>query len=176
MAAAIVLPVSGPYTGGWNSFGLGVNNDDGFVLTGQWTGQEVNQTDLYGMTLVEAIYRGINWRLRFRTMEWSFPGFLAAMQAFGSTGAPSTTFTPKLDNVGDRYSKFSHPLVLTAFLAKPPVFLQTLTALSAIMAPNSNTEAMLTSKVCEGPLEMVLLPYTATVGSLVAQDVAFTTT
>lgn len=175
--AALVVPVSGPYTGTWDAFALGTQNDDGFILLGSYTGQEVNQSDAYGMTLVEAIWRGINWRMRFRGLEWNKPGILASMQAFGSTNAPSTTFTPILDDIGNRYSAFGQPLVLTSILgAYPPTFPNTLTALSAIVAPQSNVEYIMTSKVREAPFEMVLLPYMASVGSLAPGPLAFTTT
>lgn len=176
MAAGLIVPVSGAYTSVWNAFTLGTQNDDGYVLQATYQGQEVNQSDAYGMTLMEAIWRGLNWRLRFRGLEWNKTGILAAIQAFGSTGAPSTTFTPTLANIGDRYSKFARQLVMTATLGDPPTTPQTLTALSAIIAPQSNTEVMMTSKVREAPLEMVLLPYAATIGSLANQVVSFTTT
>lgn len=146
------------------------------MLAGNFTGQEVNASDAYGMTLVEAIWRGVNWRLRFRGLEFNKVGILAALQAFGSTGAPSTTFTPTLANIGDRYSKFAQSLVLTAILGNPPTFVQSLTASNAIVAPNSNTEHLMTSKVREAPFEMALLPYSATVGSLSNVNVSFTTT
>ena len=173
---ALVLPISGPYTATWNAFSLGTQNDDGYVLMANWTGQEVNLSDAYGMTLVEAIWRGINWRVRFRGLEFNKPGILASMQAFGSTGVPSTTLTPTLDHIGDRYSKFGAALVLTSILGiNPPTFPQTLTALSSIVAPNSNSEYIFTSKVREAPFELVLLPYLITV-SAGASNVAFTTT
>lgn len=175
MAAALVVPISGPYTGTWNAFTLGTQNDDGFILTGAYQGQEVNMSDAYGMTLVEAIWRGINWRVRFRGLEFNKAGILASMQAFGSTGAPSTTFTPTLANIGNRYSAFAQPLVLTAILSNPPTFVQTLTATNAIVAPQSNVEYLMTSKGREAPFEMVLLPYQAVVGSLTV-NVSFTTT
>lgn len=174
--ASLVVPVSGPYTGTWNTFTLGTQNDDGFILLGSYTGQEVNQSDAYGMTLVEAIWRGINWRMRFRGLEWNSLGILAAMQAFGSSGAPSTTFTPILANIGDRYSRFGQPLILTSIIGtNPPTTPNTLTALSAIVAPQSNVEYMMTSKVREAPFEMVLLPYRATSGSLTV-NLSFSTT
>lgn len=159
MAAGLVIPCSGPYAATYEGYYLGTQNDDGFVLTGTWQGQEINQSDAYGMTLVEAIFRGLNWRMRFRGLEWNRPGILAAMQAFGSVGADNTTFTPNLGTVGDRWTTNAGTLVLAAVLPNPPTFVQTLTALSAIIAPQSNTEAMMTSKVREAPLELVLFPY-----------------
>ena len=177
MAAALVVPVSGPYTGTWNGHTLGTQNDDGYVLAGTYQGQEVNLSDAYGMTLVEAIWRGLNWRLRFRSLEFNKAGVLAALQAFGSSGAVTTTFTPTLQSVGDRYSKFGQALVLTAILgAYPPTMPATLTALTAIVAPQSNVEYLMTSKVREAPFEFVLLPYSAVVSSANIVATSFTTT
>jgi hypothetical protein len=177
MVAALVVPVSGPYTAKWNNGLLGTQNDDGFVLMGSYQGQEINATDAYGMTLVEAIWRGLNWRMRFRGMEWNQPGMLAAIQAFGASGAPTTTFTPTLQSIGDRYSKFAQALVLTSILgAYPPTIPSTLTSLNAIVAPQSNVEYLMTSKVREAPFEMVLLPYNAVVSSNNIVATSFTTT
>ncbi len=172
----LVVPVSGPYVATWNGFSLGTQNDDGYVLQGTYQGQEVNASDAYGMTLVEAIWRGLNWRVRFRGLEFNKPGILASLQAFGSTGASTTTITPTLDRIGDRYSRFAQALVLTSILgAYPPTMPQTLTAQGAIVAPQSNVEYLMTSKVREAPFEMVLLPYLTTV-SAGASNLAFTTT
>lgn len=181
MAAAVILPVSGPYFGTYNGLALGTQNDDGFVLRGTYQGQEINMSDAYGMTLVEAIYRGLNWRLLFRSLEFGRPGVLNAMQVFGAAGAPSTTFTPVLSAintqiVGDRWSKFSKALILTAMLGNPPCAPATLTALSAIVAPQSNIEFLMTSKVREAPFEMVLLPYNAILGPVITTVASFTTT
>ena len=128
------------------------------------------------MTLTEAIWRGLNWKMRFRGLEFNKAGILASLQAFGSTGNPSTTFTPTLANIGDRFTKFAQPLVLTAVLGNPPTFVQTLTAQNAIVSPQSNVEYLMTSKVREAPFEMVLLPYSTTVDSLTNQKLSFTTT
>lgn len=173
--AALVVPVSGPYLGTWSSHTLGTQNDDGFNLLGTFTGQEINASDAYGMTLVEAIWRGLNWRLRFRGLEFNKAGILASLQAFGSTGGPTTTLTPTLTNIGDRYSKFAQTLVLTAVLGSPPTMPQTLTALNAIVAPQTNVDYLMTSKMREAPFEMVLLPY-LTVNSGSNSNVSFTTT
>ncbi len=173
--AGLVVPVSGPYTATWNGFTLGTQNDDGYVLRGMFQGQEINLSDAYGMTLVEAIWRGLNWRLAIRGLEWNKEGILASMQAFGSTGSPRTTFTPTLANIGNRYSAFGQALTLTSILGVyPPTFPTVLLGLSAIVAPQTNVEYMMTSKMREAPFEFVLLPYVATVGSL-SVNISFTT-
>lgn len=170
------MPISGPYTATWNGSSLGVQNDDGYVLVGTYQGQEVNTSDAYGMTLVEAIWRGLNWRLRFRGLEFSRQGILNAIQAFGAVGSVTTSFSPVLANVGDRMSKFAQSLVLTSVLGFAPTMPSTLTALSAIVAPQSNVEYLMTSKVREAPFEMVLLPYSAVVSSSNNISTSFTTT
>ena len=174
MTAALVLPISGPATATWNALPLGVQNDDGYVLSCTVQGQEINQSDAYGLTLVEAVYRGQNWRLRLRGLEWNKTGLLASLQMFGQTGA-NTTLTPQLVNIGDRWSKYCQSLVLTSILGNPPSTPQSLTALLAGLSPNNNTEFMITSKMREMPLEFVLLPYAASVGSITA-NIPFSTT
>lgn len=172
----LVLPVSGPYVATWYGFALGTQNDDGFVLMGSYQGQEVNASDAYGMTLVEAIWRGLNWRMRMRGLEWNRPGILAAMQAFGSVGLSATTFTPILTRIGDRYSRYAQALVMAAILGIiSPTFPTTLTALNAIIAPQSNVEGIMTSKLREAPMEMVFLPYTA-IANGTLYNVSFSTT
>ncbi len=169
--------MSGPYLGTYAGSALGSQNDDGFVLMGTYQGQEVNQSDAYGMTLVEAIWRGLNWKLRLRGLEFNKPGMLQAIQAMGASGASSTTFTPTLANIGDRMSKFSQALVLTSILgAYPPTMPSTLTALSAVVSPNSNVEFLMTSKVREAPFEFALLPYSAVISSSNNISTSFTTT
>ncbi len=165
MTAALVIPVSGPYTGTMAGFPIGTLSDDGYTIIGTLQGQPIAETDAYGMTLVEAIYRGQNWRARIRGLEWK-SGLVSLPQGFGSQ-YPLTNgiLAPTLANIGNRWSAFSASLVLTAILANPPTVPQSLTALLASMAPNSETSFMMTSKMRELPVEMVMLPYRATVGS-----------
>ena len=175
MAAGLVVPISGPYSATWNALPLGIQNDDGYEIAASLQGQEVNLTDAYGMTLTEAIYRGMNWRCRMRGMEWK-SGLLAILKMFGTSGALGDgLLNPILANVGDRWTKFCLPLVLTALLGNPPTTPQSLTATNAGFAPNSNSAFLMTSKVRELPLELVLIPYSVVIGSLTF-NVPFTVT
>ena len=145
---------------------LGTQNDNGYELESNWQGQEINQSDAYGLTLTEAIWRGTNFRLRFTALEWNKTGKLALVQMFGGD-ATGATFAPTLANIGDRWSKYCKTLLLTATLGNPPTTPQTLTALTAGLAPNSNSRGAWTSKMRETPLEMVLLPYASGSGNQV---------
>jgi len=164
MAAAVVLPIAGPYLGVWDSMPLGVQNDDGFVLSANFQGQEINATDQYGLTLVEAIWRGMNWRIRLRGLEADADGLNALLQMFGQTNSPGI-LGPNLTNIGDRWSNYCRTLLLVAILGNPPTSPATLTAMTAGLAPGQTTEMMMTSKMKEMPIEMVLLPYSAVDGS-----------
>ncbi len=184
MVTALVLPCSGPYTGQWNSGALGVLNDDGFRLTCTVQGQEVNETDVYGLTLVEAIYQGQNWRCRLVGLEWSNTvvdpnkntrGLLGLLQMFGA-GVANLPLEPILLNIGDRWSKFCQSLVLSAILSNPPTTPQSLTALGAGLAPQQASNTMMTSKVRELPLELVFLPYVAVSGSDSGRVIPFSVT
>lgn len=174
MAAALVLPITGPYIGLWNALALGTMNDDGFELACTIQGQEINASDAYGQTLVEGVYRGQNWRVRIRGLEWNKAGLLDSLTAFGRTGA-SGTFTPQLTAIGDKMSTYAKVMLLTSILGNPPATPQTLTASSAIIAPQSRTDFNLTSKMREMPIEYILLPYAASVGSATV-NVPFTVT
>ena len=161
-----MIPISGAYVGTWFALPLGTQNDDGFILSVTLQGQEVNESDAFGLTLVEAIYRGQNWRIRLRGLEWNKTGLLSIVQMFGwqggaMPGSIATTLAPTLGAIGDRWTKYCQALLLTAILGNPPTVPQTLTATNAGFAPNTNTEQIMTSKVREMPIEMVLLPYVA---------------
>ncbi len=165
MAAGLIVPVSGPYTGTFNALPLGTQWDDGYEMRVEFAGQEVRESDAYGMTLVEAIYRGTNWRLLLKGLEWK-TGLLALLKNTGTTTTASDgLLTPQLLNIGDRWTKFAQALVLTAILGNPPTTPQSLTATSATIAPNSNSAFQMTSKVRELPLELVLYPYSTVIAS-----------
>lgn len=158
------MPISGAAIGTWNALPLGTMSDDGYELRCTLQGQEINESDAFGMTLVEGIYRGQNWRALIRGLEWNKTGLLSLLQMFGwaggaMPGATATDLRPTLANIGDRWTKFCQPLVLTSILANPPSTPQTLTATNAGFAPNSQTAFNITSKMREMPIELVLLPY-----------------
>ncbi len=114
-----------------------------------------------------------------RGLEWK-SGILAMLQQFGMTQAQAGSgvfgvLAPQLGVIGDRWTKYNSALVLSSILGNPPAVPQSLTALSAGIAPNNAPEFMMTSKVREIPIELCLFPYSAVVGS-VTFNLPFTTT
>jgi hypothetical protein len=156
----LILPIAGRYSGTYYSEDLGILNDDGFELSMQAKAQEINATDAYGMTLIEAIYRGQDWRIRFRAMEAAKNGVIAALQPFGDAGGAG--LNPRLGVIARPFTDMTQSLILSATAGTPAAGNpSTLTADEAIMSPTNNTAMLLTSKVREVPIEMVLLPFTS---------------
>jgi hypothetical protein len=160
---AVVLPISGPYSATWNAVAMGVNGDDGFTIRCQIQAQEFNESDAWGLTFVEGIYRGQNWRCRLVGREWK-AGLLSILQTFGLVTGGGT-LNPFIQVIGDRMSKYAFPLVLTAILGNPPSVPQSLTANGAIIAPDNNSEFNFTSKIRDLPLELAFIPYSTSTGS-----------
>lgn len=181
MPAGLVVPVSGPYsstyTVGASMLPFGVGDDNGYEIAVTIAGEAIEATDAFAKTMVEGIYQGQNWRLRFRGLEWK-SGLLAALQIFGGltiqSGNAQGVLAPGLGAIGDRWTKYCSTLILTSLLgAYPPTTPTSLTALSAGIAPNSQSTFNMTSAMRQLPLEMALLPYSAVVGSVTA-NVPFT--
>ena len=174
--AGLIVPVSGPYIGTFGGAANGIQGDDGYKLTGSWKAQEINETDQYGLTLIDYIHRGHDWRCVTRGQDYK-AGLLASLQAFGT--APSVAgaiLAPALTNIGnDALNGFTSVLVLTRVLGFPPSTPASLTASQCVLAPNNTTELLFTSKLRELPIEWVFLPYTTTI-SAVQYIVPFTVT
>lgn len=169
----LVVPVSGPYTGTYVALGptaqpIGTLSDDGYEMRVTLPGQEIAETDAWGLTLVEAITRGQNWRLLLRGLEWT-AALIGMVKMFGTTGLLSDgLLTPSLNTprtVGDRWTKYANTLTLTAILGNPPTTPSSLTALNAAFAPNTTSAFLMTSKMRELPIEMVLFPYQTVITS-----------
>ena len=98
---ALILPISGAYVGTWGALYLGMMNDNGFEVTLAMKAQEINETDAFGMTLLDYVYRGMDWRVRFTGKEWNRQGsgaLMNALQPFGSS--PTGQLGPVVSRLG----------------------------------------------------------------------------
>lgn len=165
MTVLLTAPVAGAYTGAYNSSALGIMNDEGFVLTATPQSQDINDTDQFAKTLIEFIYQGMNFGVRFRTKEWN-AGMQGAFQVYGAVAAGvAPSFT--LGVIGRLGTAISKTLVLTSTAATPAVASPaTLTSTQAVLAPNSNLEVNFTSKIREVPISMNCIPYSTTIASV----------
>lgn len=163
MPAALITTIAGRYAGAYtppagSPLNFGILTDDGYELSATPKSEDINMTDAYGGSLLDFIYRGADWRLRARAKEFAADLMKIAWPWGMGTGALS----PRMGIIGRRGSDIAGSLVLTAQAGTPaaaspgPV---TLTAGLSVVAPNSVMALLLTSKVREVPVEMVLLPY-----------------
>ena len=166
--AVLVIPVSGAYTGTWNSNALGVLSDDGFEIGMSLKAQPFDQSDAWGLTMVEAIYRGQDWTVRLVGREWK-AALLNIFLAFGQVG--TGTLTPHLGFIGDLFTTYAKSLVLTRALTTPTP--ATLTATQSVLSPNNRSTFNLTSKIRELPLELSLIPYSVTISASPYSNTAY---
>ncbi len=127
-------------------------------------GERVEESDLYGLSLIEIIYRGAQLTL----------DAIGKIYATGTTG-PIAAWVASFGQVyvaaspiANRASAAGKPLVLTAVANTPAASTPaTLTAAIAIVSPDNNFQYIFDSRVREAPLKFdVLTVDTAGTGAL----------
>lgn len=161
--------VAGPYTFSWNSV-AGPFTMSGYKLGVEWKAELINQSDIFGDTLFDAIQRGADVQLSYESRVyaagatgpfWPYAG--------GVMGQIYTTAVPLSTNI----RSLAQALVLTAVANTPAAAAPaSLTASKAILAPNFRGELLFDSKARSVPVTLQLLPYEGTSGTLVAFTLA----
>lgn len=151
---AIETVVAGAYTGTWNSIAIGMTRN-GFTLSAEGKQEVINQTDLYGDTIIDLVYRGRDtylewvakvWRNASPTLWWPW----------GATIGTIWTVAAPIARLG---SAVAQSLVLTAVANTPAASKPaTLTASKAILAPGFNASLLFDSRCRDVPLRMLALP------------------
>lgn len=163
----IVAPIAGAYTGTWNSVALNYTRQ-GFSLNFTQKAERIEETDLYGLSLIDMVYRGA-------TLSIDMIGKIYGAGTTGPLWPWTATFgvvyaaaTP----IARLATTVAQALVLTAVAGTPAAASPaTLTAAKAIISPDNNMQVVFNSTLREVPLRWdVLLTESASVGSL------FTTT
>lgn len=138
---------------------------DGYKLTLDTELEDLGETDAWGLSVIDGIFRGGNCFLQYTSVEYK-AGSLGAYWPYGGAmgGAGvlgvlyDSTQTTKLP-IGQLASNIAQPLVLTAG-AGEPTSIATLTATFALLAKNSNLDLMFNSKLRDVPTRLRLYPYT----------------
>lgn len=156
MALAFGPIVSGPYTATWNSVAVGFTVE-GYQLTVNFLKQMIDQTDLYGRTMIDTIHQGANARLRYDSRCYD-AGNLGPAFPYGGIGIVMSAAKP----VGYNDRVHAQALVLTSTANTPaaaaPV---TLTAGKSHIAPDYPIELLFDSKARQIPVQLQLIPYEA---------------
>jgi hypothetical protein len=140
--------IDGQYTVTWNSSSAGIMEGDAGVPTIEQTNfaEEVNNTDKYGKTSIDAIYQGGDWFAQFTCIE--APKGLALFWPFGAFGV--------MGIIGRLYYSMASSLVLTAISGVPAS--GSITAAQAILAPGYNTKLLYGPTLRKVPIRQKLFP------------------
>ena len=160
--------IAGPYTSAFNSSSLGLMQD-GFEVSIRPEEELVNQSDIYGDSVIDSVYRGGNCMLSMIGLEFSTLFTKSAPWPFGDLNTSSLPAFGFMGIVGRMAmgSSLTAALVLTSVntttlgttpLASPA----TMTASAAKVAEGTDLRYLMTSRLRTLPLTMRLFPYEAT--------------
>ena len=154
----------GSYAATYNSTSTGITKD-GYRITHDQKADIIQQSDLYGDTMLDYIWRGANVTCDFTCLAFTkgvpvLNPFTASLYQLWAAASP----------MGRLASDLALPLVLTVTANTPAagagIGPSTLTATEAILAPNYSATHLYDNRLRELPLRMQFLPYTST-GTLI---------
>lgn len=147
--------IAGRYSAVFNSNDLGITHD-GYELQHDAELEDVSETDAYGLTVIDSVYRGGNCHLQCRSKAYK-TGSKAAHWPFGGVtlGGVVTAAVP----IGVLASAIASATVLTSVANTPAAAAPaTLTASLTLLAKNANLSLMFNSKLREVPIRLRLYP------------------
>lgn len=146
--------VAGRYSGTYNAVDVGIT-DDGYTLQQDLSVEAIDESDAYGGTLIDFIYRGGNAFLRFMSKAYK-AGSISPLWPYGALGVGATAAAP----IGRLASAIAAAMVLTSTANTPAAAAPaSLTGPGSILAPNFSWELLYNSKLRRVPVRLQLLPY-----------------
>jgi hypothetical protein len=166
MPSALVETIAGPYNGAYNSQPIGLT-ETGFQLRFAAEKQIINQSHLYGDTILDAVYRGGNCILSFVCIEFNKANVRSMLWPYGPPA--SVTTEPNgygfLGTIGrmDVGSSIAKSMILTAVTGTTAVASPaTMTFGAAVRAEGSENDYMLGPVQRTVPVNLRLYPYSVT--------------
>ncbi len=160
--------VAGRYSATWNANSLGLARQ-GYDLDFQFKQEIIEETDAYGLTIIDMIMRGADTFVSATLREW-IAGSKALLWAVGG-GTMGKIFTSAVPCAASAYD-LSQSLVFTATAGTPAATSPaTLTASKAFMAPSFNPKILFDSRIRDLPVRMICFPYASS-----SDMIAFSTT
>lgn len=153
--------ITGRYTAAYGPSGsrvsLGVSRE-GYRFQHETKAANIDQTDAYGDSLIDMIYRGANMRVNFSMLSYSKAATALILAPWtGDLFVLRSTAKP----VGVLASDLAQSLLLTAEANTPAAAAAgpaTLTANKVILAPGQ-VELLYDSRLREVPVSLIVLPY-----------------
>lgn len=148
--------IAGRYSSTYNAVDVGIT-ERGYELQQDSSAALVNQTDAFGDSIIDWVYRGGNVALQFIGKAYK-AGAITPFWPWGTLGKLSTAAAP----LGRLASDVASAMVLTSVASTPAATSPaTLTASKSILAPNNPATLLFNSELRNVPIRLQLLPYLA---------------
>lgn len=147
---ALETLVAGAYAGAYNGVSTGIT-EQGFELTFETKAEEIGESDAFGESLIDFIYRGGRLSTMFESLAYK-AGSITPFWPWGPLGV--------LGIIARLASNVAMPLTLTSTAGTPAAASPaTLTFGKAILAPNNPARLLYNSKLRKVPVRLACLPY-----------------
>ena len=145
--------IAGPYAGTYNAVAVGLT-EDGYELSHAAKAEVIDESDAYGATTLDWVYRGGECFLQFTSKAYK-AGSITPFWPWGALGVIHTTAAP----ISRLASDVAAAMVLTAAANTPAAAAPaTLTGSKSILAPNFDGKLLFHSKLRRVPVRLQLLP------------------
>lgn len=161
--------VAGRYSGAYNLLDVGITRD-GYLLTLDSEMEDIGETDAWGLTVIDGLWRGGNCFIQFTSVAYK-AGSLAAFWPYGGAVnangvlgvlVDGTIAAPNQLPIARLASDIAKPLVLTSTAGTPAAANPaTLTATAALLSKNNNGRVMFNSKLRDVPVRLRCYPFTS---------------
>lgn len=150
---ALETLVSGRYSSTYNAVDTGVS-EGGYELDQGASGETIDETDAFGGSVIDFIYRGGQVYMDFRSIAYK-AGSVTPFWPWGALGVMLTAAAP----LGRLASDVAMAHVLTSVANTPAAAAPaTLTASKAILPPNYSAKLLYNSKLRTVPVRLLYLP------------------
>lgn len=152
--------IAGRYSSTYNAVDTGIT-ENGYELEQSSRQEVVEQTDAFGESAIDGVYRGGNVFVMFDSKAYK-AGSITPFWPWGAMGVLLTSAAP----LGRLASAVAAAHVLTAVANTPAAAAPaTLTGTLGILAPNQSARLLFNSKVRNVPIRLQYLVYDATGGT-----------
>lgn len=157
---ALATFIAGAYTATYNSVSTGPSKD-GYRLTMTNSQQLIEESDTYGGSLIEMIYRGGSMRIGFTALAYS-----SGVNCLWPYGATLYTLATASAPIGRLASDVALSFVMSATANTPAASTPaSITATKAIIPAGFSTELLYDSRLREVPVQLQFIP-TASGGTI----------
>jgi|SRR5947209_6447683 len=141
--------IAGRYSGTYNAVDVGIT-EQGYELQQDAQEETIGETDAYGLSVIDWIYRGGNVFLQFDSMAYK-AGSITPFWPYGALGVMGV--------IGRLASDLALPMVLTSTTGTPAASAPaTLTATKSLLASNNPARLLYNSKLRHVPCRLRVLP------------------